>query len=125
MNPKTKLALALSLFVAGCASSAENITANYVSPNNYSKWTCRELEEEAQRVSAAASAAAGVQNSKATGDAVATGVAIVVFWPAAFLIKGDGATAANLANLKGEMQAIQTASTQKKCNIRFQTTPAS
>ena len=58
MNPKTKLALALSLFVAGCASSAENITANYVSPNNYSKWTCRELEEEAQRVSAAASAAA-------------------------------------------------------------------
>lgn len=80
-----------------------------------------DLEDEAQRVSAAAASAAGVQNSKATNDAVATGVAIVVFWPAAFLIKGDGASAANLANLKGEMQAIQTVSTQKKCNIRFQT----
>lgn len=122
MRLKTKVALVSMLFAAGCATSAENITANYVSPNNYSKWTCRELEEEAQRVSAAAAAATGVQNSKATGDAVATGVALVVFWPAAFLIKGDGAGAANLANLKGEMQAIQTASTQKKCNIRFQTT---
>jgi hypothetical protein len=111
----------LCAVLAGCASNAENITANYVSPNNYSKWSCRELEDEAQRVSAAAASAAGVQNSKATNDAVATGVAIVVFWPAAFLIKGDGASAANLANLKGEMQAIQTASTQKKCNIRFQT----
>lgn len=116
----------LSCFLlAACASSAENITANYVSPNNYSKWSCRELEDEAQRVSAAAASAAGVQNSKATSDAVATGVALVVFWPAAFLIKGDGASAANLANLKGEMQAIQTASTQKKCNIRFQTSPTS
>ena len=125
MDMRIKSALALALFLTGCATSADNITANYVSPNNYSKWSCRELEEEAQRVSAAAAAATGVQNSKATTDAVATGVALVVFWPAAFLIKGDGASAANLANLKGEMQAIQTASTQKKCNIRFQTTPNS
>ena len=122
---KKSLTISACLLVAACASSAENITANYVSPNNYSKWSCRELEDEAQRVSAAAASAAGVQNSKATNDAVATGVALVVFWPAAFLIKGDGASAANLANLKGEMQAIQTASTQKKCNIRFQTSPTS
>ena len=32
-----------------------------------------------------------MQNQKATGDAVAMGVAVVVFWPALFLLKGDGA----------------------------------
>lgn len=120
MSKVTKSVVFSALILAGCASRADNITANYVSPTNYAKWSCKELAEEAQRVSAAAATASGVQNSKATGDAVATGVAIVVFWPAAFLIKGDGASAANLANLKGEMQAIQAASTQKKCGIRFE-----
>jgi hypothetical protein len=51
---------------------------------------------------------------------VATGVAIVVFWPAAFFVGGDGPTAAELANLKGQMTAIERASIQKKCGIQFQ-----
>jgi hypothetical protein len=31
-------------------------------------------------------------------------MALVLFWPAAFTIKGDGQTAAELARLKGERQ---------------------
>jgi hypothetical protein len=47
----------------------------------------------------------------------------VVFWPAAFFVGGDKQTAAELANMKGQMVAIEQASIAKKCNIQFQGKP--
>ncbi len=85
----------------------------------YNNYTCEQLGEEAQRVMAAANDLAGVQDEKATNDAVATGVALVLFWPAAFMIKGDGATAQQLASLKGQLGAIEQQSIAKKCGIEF------
>ena len=70
-------------------------------------------------MSARASQGAGAQDEKSSNDAVATGVAIVLFWPAAFFIKGDGATAAELARLKGDFEAIEKASIHKNCNLQF------
>jgi hypothetical protein len=116
---KAGLAIALALTAAGCASRSDNIAAAYVSPNNYASYTCPMLREEATRVSSRAIQASGAQDSKATNDAVATGVAVVLFWPAAFLIKGEGASAAEVARLKGEMDAIEQASIQKRCGIEF------
>ena len=113
-------AILLVIFgLAGCATHSENIAAAYVSPIQYQSYTCQQLREEASRVSAKAVAASGAQDSKATGDAIATGVAVVIFWPAAFFLKGDGTTAAELANLKGQMDAIEQANIQKKCGIAF------
>ncbi len=66
-----------------------------------------------------ASEVAGVQDSNRTTDAWVTGAAIVLFWPAAFFVKGDGPTAAELARLKGEFEAIEQASIQKNCNMRI------
>jgi hypothetical protein len=74
-------------------------------------------------VSAAAATQAGAQDSQATKDAVATTAAVIIFWPAAFLVQGDKQTAAQLAQLKGQMDAIQQASIQKNCGIQFQTAP--
>ncbi len=105
--------------MAGCASRSENVNAAYVSPNAYQSYSCDQIRAEAARVSSRAAAATGTQNSKATSDAVTTGVAVVLFWPAAFFIKGDGAGAAELSRLKGEMEALEQASVQKKCNIVF------
>lgn len=107
------------VLLSGCASSADNISAAYVSPNQYTGYSCKELQEEATRISARAMQVAGVQNSKSTTDAVATGVGVVLFWPALFMIKGDGTTAAELARLKGEMEAIEQVSIRKKCGIEF------
>ena len=107
------------LALAGCASRSSEITAAYVSPMTYQNYTCPQLAEEANRVSSRVAIVTGAQDSKATTDAVATGVAIVVFWPAAFLIKGDGTTAAELSKLRGEMEAIERTSIQKKCGITF------
>jgi hypothetical protein len=51
------------------------------------------------------------QDKKRSNDQIATGVAIVVFWPAAFFVGGDGLAAAELANLKGQMTVNQTVQT--------------
>jgi hypothetical protein len=109
------------IFISGCASRPDDITAAYVSPVLYQNLTCEQLSLEAQTVSARAAAAAGTQNRKANQDAAAMAVGIIIFWPALFLTKGDGAQAAEVARLKGEMQAIEHASIAKNCGIAFQT----
>ncbi len=111
--------LGSAAIVAGCASASGDIRAAYVSPLQYNNLSCEQLGLEAERVSARASEVAGIQDEKSTNDAVATGVAIVLFWPAAFFIKGDGHTAAELARLKGEFETIEKVSNQKGCNLQF------
>ena len=116
--------LAAAAFLAGCASRADSIAAAYVSPLPYQQLTCEQLASEAERVSSAAAIAAGAQNKQASNDAVATTVAVVLFWPAAFLVKGDSAHAAEVSRLKGEASAIEQASRIKNCGISFQVAPA-
>ncbi|MEJ0076005.1 MAG: hypothetical protein WDO17_11255 [Alphaproteobacteria bacterium] len=112
----------VALLLSDCASKSSDITPAYVSPIMYQNHTCAQLAQEAQGVSARAAQVSGAQDAKRTNDAVATGVAIVVFWPAAFLVSGDGPTAAELGQLKGQMVAIEQASIQKNCAISFQRT---
>jgi hypothetical protein len=109
-----------STTVAGCASRSEDVGAAYTSPIAYQSYNCKELSQEAQRVSGAAATAAGAQDSQHTKDAVVTTAAVVIFWPAAFFVGGDNAKTAELARLKGQMQAIEETSINKKCGISFQ-----
>src|SRR5262245_745775 len=112
--------LPLCALIAGCASSSAEVRPSYVSPLQYQNLSCQQLGAEAERVSRRASEVSGVQDSNKTSDAWVTGAAIVLFWPAAFFVKGDGPTAAELARLKGEFEAIEQASIQKNCGLRFQ-----
>lgn len=109
-----------ALVISGCAQKAEQVTSTYVSPLTYQSYSCKQVAQEASRVSSRVGELSGVQNKKASDDAVATGVALVVFWPAAFFIKGDKQTAAELGRLKGELEALEKASIQKNCGIVFQ-----
>lgn len=117
---KLGLAAAVAMGLVACASKSTEITAAYVSPVQYQNYTCQQLSMEAQAVSARAAQVAGVQDQKRSNDAIATGVAVVVFWPAAFLVGGDGPTAAELGQLKGQLVAIEQASNAKRCGIQFQ-----
>src|ERR1700733_14377500 len=117
------IAITGGLILAGCASHSADITPSYISPMQYDAYNCQQLGEEAQRVSAAAAAASGAQDSQATKDAVATTAAVIIFWPAAFFVQGDKQNAAQLAQLKGQMDAIQQESIAKNCGIQFQTAP--
>lgn len=109
--------------LGGCASSSTDIAPAYVSPVMYQSYTCQQLALEAQGVSARAAALTGAQDKQRTNDTVATTAALVIFWPAAFLVGGDKQTAAELAQMKGQMNAIEQASIMKKCGIQFQREP--
>src|ERR1700761_5353329 len=111
---------ALCVALAGCASSAADITPAYVSPVQYQSYTCQQLALEAQSISTRAATLSGAQDSQRTKDGVATAAAIVIFWPAAFFVGGDKQPAAELAQMKGQMVAVEQASIAKKCNIQFQ-----
>jgi hypothetical protein len=112
--------LATGAALGGCASSSSEITPAYISPVMYQQYTCPQLAQEAQAISARAAALSGVQDSKRTNDGLATAAAIVVFWPAAFFVGGDKQTAAELSQMKGQMVAIEQAANMKRCGIQFQ-----
>jgi hypothetical protein len=116
--------LAVGLALAGCASRSADIAPSYVSPVLYQNYTCQQIAMESQNVAAHAAEMAGAQDQKRTNDQIATGVAVVVFWPAAFFVGGDGNTAAELARLKGQMQTLEQASVQKNCGIQFRQAPS-
>lgn len=116
---KVLSAVGCSALVAACASRADNIQPSYASTALYQNMTCQQIGLEATRVSGRMAELTVAQNNKAVGDAVATGVALVIFWPAAFFVSGDGQTAAELARIKGEIEALEKTSISKKCNIEF------
>ncbi len=108
------------VFVSACAQKSHNITASYVSPLTYQSYSCRQIESEARRVSSRAAQIMGIQDKNATNDAVATGVALVLFWPAVFFVGGNKENASEVARLKGELETLEQVSIQKNCGIQFQ-----
>ena len=115
--------VALAAALSGCASSSSEITPAYVSPVIYQGYTCKQLALEAQAVSTRAASLSGVQDSQRTKDQWTTAAAVVIFWPAAFLVSGDKQTAAELGQMKGQMVAIEQASIAKNCDIKFERPP--
>ena len=111
---------ALGAALGGCASSASDITPAYVSPVAYQGYTCQQLALEAQSISTRAATLSGAQDKQRTNDGLATAAAVVIFWPAAFFVGGDKQTAAELAQMKGQMVAIEQEANMKKCGIQFQ-----
>jgi len=106
--------------MSGCATPPKDIAPTYVSTVLYENLSCNQLRAEAEAVSARAAQAFGQQDKNRNQDAAMTGVTLVLFWPAAFFLKGDGAAAADVARLKGEMQAIEQVNRRKNCGIVFQ-----
>jgi hypothetical protein len=117
---KYAAAAAIAALCAGCAQNPKDIAPAYVSPIIYENLSCTQIAEEFRRVAARVNQVAGVQTQQAKNDAVAMGVGLVLFWPAVFFIKGDKQNAAELARLRGELDALQQAAVRKNCGIQFQ-----
>jgi hypothetical protein len=102
-------AVVAALSLGGCASRSPEVSAADVSPIPYQSYTCQKLRMEAYALSAKATKLAGVQDEKR---------------PEALLASGDGEVAAQLSQLKGQMNAIEQAIIDKKCAIQRSTPPA-
>lgn len=111
---------AMLLVLSGCASSSDEVTSAFVSPTRYEGLNCQQIASETELVSHRVRELSGAQDKKAERDMLVTGAAILVFWPAApFLAKGDGQTAKELSQLKGEFEALRRVSASKNCNHQF------
>jgi hypothetical protein len=123
MRLQLVIAAAIAAGASACAKNADQIGGTYISPIMYENYTCPQLAEEASRVSARAAQSAGIQDQKASNDAVAMTVGLIIVWPALFFIKGNDENTAELARLRGQMDAIEQASIRKRCGITFQRGP--
>ena len=108
------LAVILCLLISGCASSPDSIEAAYVSPLEYQSYDCDQLGQEMRRVGRKVQEVTGHQDDEATGDTVAMGVGLVIFWPALFFLIGSDREE-ELARLKGEAEAVEQAAIGKNC----------
>lgn len=114
MRRTTIAIIAVSVAMAGCAKSSEDVVAQYQSPARYKNMSCDELSMELERVQASVLQLSDEQDDAATRDKVVMGVGLVLFWPALFILAA-GDEKAELSRLKGEFEALDTAYAQKNC----------
>jgi hypothetical protein len=108
-------ALAVGALLAGCANKSEDVSPSYVSPVLYQNYECDALILERERLTAKVNELSRVQDDKAQNDAVATGVGVVLFWPALFFLASGSDREAELSSLKGNYDAVQQTLIQKQC----------
>ena len=111
---KNFLIVLLAGILSACASKSSKIDANYVSPLMYASYDCEMLTGEYARLIQRSNSVNKKQDDVASKDGVATGVGLVLFWPALFFIDNDDMRE-EVAQLKGEVIAVEQASVQKKC----------
>ncbi|AAV95315.1 hypothetical protein KQ247_19125 [Ruegeria pomeroyi] len=109
--------LAISGLVAGCAQQPNQVAASYVSPSTYDGRSCANLLQERNEIVGRVNQLTSEQKEAATTDAVLTGVALVVFWPAAIGLAATKDNATALSAAKGNYDAITAKMTQKGCAL--------
>lgn len=107
--------LVIASFLGGCATAGKDVTATYVSPTQFSNLDCDQLRMEIGRLNGRVSQLTGRLDEAANNDkAIVAGG--LLFWPALFALGGTKQQEAELARLKGEYEALQSAVTEKKCS---------
>ncbi len=105
------------LIASGCAESAKNVDAAYVSPNVYAGQSCNSLMTERNEIVRRVNNLTKQQNKAATDDAVITGIALVLFWPAAIALAATDDNSSELAVAKGNYDAITSKMQQQGCSL--------
>jgi hypothetical protein len=92
--------------------------------SDYRNLSCAELAQEGRAISRKGFALSGLKAGLGGSDGTATAPAIVIVWPATSLI-GNSQRSDNLALALKQMDAIEQASVESQCSIRFQRAPGS
>lgn len=104
------LLIVATVAMAGCAKPPEAIAPAYVSDITYRPLSCQDLAVESARINQALARASTQQENARTNDTVGV---ILLGLPVSSL-SGDN-IAPEIARLKGELEAINRVSTQKRC----------
>ena len=105
---KFTVAVLCLAFFQGCATSPNKISAQYVSPLLYQNYTDEQLIIEMDHVGRRTSELYASLKREADADKVQTGIGMILFWPALFMLEGgDGPEAQEYARLKGEYEALR------------------
>lgn len=127
MKKITATVLSACIALAGCATSSKDIASISTSPLQYNSFDCSQLEAENVRLTGRISQLGGRLDEAASNDKAIMGVGLILFWPALFALGGTKQQEAEYGKVKGEYEALQQASIQKKCTIPMKTadqTPA-
>ncbi len=106
---KALLAVAATASLVACANRPESIHASYVSYEKFMDSECAGLSSMLADTRSELDKFSELQNSKATGDAIGVFLLGVPF------SKLSGDHEADVARLKGEVEAIETAQVKKRC----------
>jgi hypothetical protein len=100
----------------GCATPGADVAPSYVPQGMYENTSCATLARDIMDVQQHAAALSGQLDDTAQKDKVAVGVALILFWPAAFFVSGgDKGKQAELASSKGQFEAMSKAYRSKGC----------
>jgi hypothetical protein len=112
---KLILTVTIASIVGGCATAGKDVASTYVSPMQFSNYDCDQLRQEMLRTQGRANQLSGRLDEAASNDKAILIGGGLLFWPALFALGGTKQQEAELSRLKGEYDALQSASTMKKC----------
>jgi hypothetical protein len=109
-------AFVIAAFLVGCATAGKDVSPSYVSPAQFSNFDCDQIRLETVRLSTRVNQLTGRLDEAASNDKAILIGGGLLFWPALFALGGTKQQEIELARLKGESEALQTALIDKKCS---------
>ena len=105
------------LLLSACSSAKQSgqINKAYVSSAKYNSFTCEQLIQESELIRAREPALAAKVDQHYKSQKNTEAVAWLLFWPAAFWLDDGSKDANQLAQVRGELDAIRSAMMSKKC----------
>jgi hypothetical protein len=113
--------LSVAIALVGCATASKDVATSYVSPIQFSNYTCDQITAESARLQVRLNQLEGRLDTAAANDKAIAGVAILLFWPAAFALGGTKEQEAEYGRLKGEHDALRQVWIQKNCTVNAAT----
>ena len=113
-----KLSILLFAFVLISCSSAPKsteVTSKYVPASRYSDLTCDQLISKAETIRARIPGAAAAVDQHRKNQTGVEWVTWLLFWPAAFALDDGSEMSSELAEAKGELEAVQQNLYSKNC----------
>jgi len=116
-------ALGIVVFSAAlsCMPSMAQTSPEYVPSSAYRALTCPQLAKEGRSISKRGFAASGLLAGQGGSDATETAAAVVIVWP----VTPPKQRSKILALADSQMGALEQASIESQCSIRFQRPPRS